>query len=402
MLRVLQFAGSDETLNFIIPLAKVLKGDGFEVLAAARKSDIGPDMDSHGIPYFDLPITRNISPISIIRAVLSTAKFLRVHSIDIIHCHTFAGGVIGRLSGWLAGTEFIIYMGHGWLYTDRTPAWKRRLIIWTERLFRRITNCFFLISREEEQTGIRDRILLRDADSVLTFGIGIDCDAFDPDRYSSDARRELREKLGIPHDAWVACFVGRIVVEKGLLELGRAFADVHGEFPETRLVIAGTITESERDRSCQRKLTSQLNSDGSGDAVLFMGRVPDVRGILSISDAFILPTYREGMPVALMEAMAMGLPCIATDVAGCREEIVDGESGFLVEPRRAGPLKHCMRALLTDPASASSMGRAARARVLELFSLEKVIAIQLEGYRRIRRKLAGFGNSSRSAAPNER
>jgi glycosyltransferase involved in cell wall biosynthesis len=382
-IRVLQFAATDETLWFLLPLIKALKAENFEVMAAARKSGLGPDPETHNFEFFDLPITRRLNLFAIVRAIFAATKLLRRQSIDILQVHTFAGGIIGRLAGWLARTPIVIYTGHGWLYTPETPPFKKKIIILTERIFSRITDHFFVISREEFDMGLRDKIL-REGNSTITLGVGVDCDQFDQSQVSSELRQKLRKEFSFSPQTPVIVFVGRLVEEKGLIELGQAFGRLYKENPNIRLLIIGSADLSGRDLKCLDRFKSQIKSSGCSDAVIFAGRRNDVRDVLAICDIFVLPTYREGMPVSLLEAMSMGLACVATDIPGCREEIVDGQSGYLIPARQAEPLYNKLKIFLQDPQSAQRMGQAARKRVIELFSLKKVLKVQLASFNRFR------------------
>ena len=386
-LRVLQFAGVDETFRFVLPLMKALQASGYQVAAAAKQTSRGPDLASEGIPFFDLPITRKLSVLSILKALIATVKLLRREHFDVIQAHTYAGGMIGRLAGWLAGVPTIIYTGHGWLYTPQMPRWKQRLIILTERLFKHITDYFFLICKEEYEIGLRDHIVRTD-NVVLTQSVGVDCQYFDPEKVSKATRNRIRSEWGLSGEEWIYCFVGRLVAEKGLLELGQAFARIYKRNSKARLLLIGTAGESERDQSCKEHLLKQLARDCCMEAVIFAGHRSDVRDVLWACEAFILPSYREGMPVALLEAMAMGLPCVATDIPGCREEVDEGVTGFLVPSRDVDHLEIRMREMIDDPVKATEMGRSGRKRAIELFSLPKVLQILLEAYGRIRDKNA--------------
>ncbi|HAU37780.1 MAG TPA: hypothetical protein DCX07_08700 [Phycisphaerales bacterium] len=395
--RVLQFAGSSATFQFVYPLMRALVEDGFSVMAAAKQEGKSLPFESIGVTAFDLPVPRRLSPLAILKAVFATASLLRRHSVDIIQAHTYAGGMIGRLAGWVARTPVVIYTGHGWLYTPDTPPLKKWVIRFTERLFKHLTDWFFLIGQEEYEVGLQDRILCP-GNSVLAHSVGVDCDQFDPVAVPHETRQRLRREFGVQEDQCLWTFVGRLVEEKGLLELGQAFAGLWREVPAVRLLIVGSVGASERDQTCKQKLLSQLERDGCREAVIFAGQRRDIRDILATSDAFVLPTYREGMPVSLLEAMAMELPCIGTDIPGCREEIVDGQCGYLVPARQVEPLRSRMRDLLSDRQRAVQLGRAARQRVLEMFSLSRVLEIQLDAYRRIREDLLRKRASRRNGA----
>lgn len=382
-IRVMQFAASDETLWFLLPLIKALQNDGFYVMAAARKSKIGPDPIYYGFDFIDLPITRRLNPFAIIKAVWTTTKLLRSMSIDILQVHTYAGGVIGRLAGWLARTPIVIYTAHGWLYTLETTPLKKKTIVLTERIFSCITDHFFVISQEELDTGLRDKIFHKE-NTTLTFGVGVDCNKFDTSQVPLERRGILRQEFRISPDAIIIGFVGRLVEEKGLLELGQAFGRLYKENSSLRLLVVGSADLSGRDATCLQRFQKQIKNDGCSEAIIFAGRRNDVRDILAICDIFVLPTYREGMPVSLLEAMSMSLACIATDIPGCREEIVDGQCGYLVPAKQVAPLYRRLTDLLQFPEFAQRLGMAARRRVMELFSVNKVLEVQLAAYNRFR------------------
>ena len=387
-IRVLEYAAIDGSLTFVLPMSRALKADGFDVLSAAQKSDYGPDHAVSGIPWIDLPVPRQLRPLAILKAIWLTVMLLRRHAVDIVHVHTFSAGIIGRVAGWLARTPIIVYSAHGWLYTPHTPRWKKRLIVLIERIFSLITDFFFVISQEEMDMGVRDRIF-GPRGRCLTLGIGIDTDTFDPANVSSDVRMALRRELGIGPQDRVIGYVGRIVAEKGLLELGRAFGALHKADPRVRLLIVGTAGASERDTTCQRHLDEQLAADGCKDAVIFAGWRKDIRELLAICDIFALPSYREGMPVSLLEAMSMALPCVATLIPGCREEVVDGVTGYLIPAQQWEPLARRLGDLLGDPRLATEMGTAGRQRVAALFSRTKVLDVQVSAYRFFREQLLG-------------
>lgn len=386
--RVLQFSASDETLRFMLPLMKALQADGFDVLAAAAKSQRGPDLAAANIPFLDVPATRQLRPIKIIQSAWALARLLKRERIDILQAHTYAGGMIGRLAGFLARTPIVAYTAHGWLYTPQTPPLKKNVIVATERVFKLFTDAFFVIGQEELDIGIRDKILRTD-NSVLTLGVGVNCSLFDPALVTSEKRRELRLSLGIPVDSPVIVFTGRLVDEKGIFELGRAFAKLYREDPRRRLLMIGSADFTGRDSEGPNMLRRQLADAGCLDGVIFAGQRSDVRDLLGSSDIFALPTYREGMPVALLEAMSMALPAVTTNIPGCREEVIDGQCGFLIPPREDAPLEARLRELLNSPDLAQRLGQAARKRVTELFSLEKVLEIQVSAYRSFRKKLQG-------------
>jgi glycosyltransferase involved in cell wall biosynthesis len=171
--------------------------------------------------------------------------------------------------------------------------------------------------------------------------------------------------------------VGRLVREKGFVELIEAMPRVLEAEPRARLVIVGDALPSDR-RSIKERLLDLVGSLKLNDKVVFTGLRYDMPEMLSAMDVFVLPSYREGMPLVLLEAMAMARPAVATRVRGCREVVVDAETGILVPPREVAALADAIVRLLLDKELAKRMGSAGRKRVEERFDRDVVIRKQLD------------------------
>ncbi|MFW6162715.1 MAG: glycosyltransferase family 4 protein [Planctomycetota bacterium] len=174
------------------------------------------------------------------------------------------------------------------------------------------------------------------------------------------ARGRLRAELGLG-DAPALSVVSRLHPDKGIQDLLRATAGLRADFPALRLLVVG-------DGAYRSSLEQQTGRLGLEDAVLFTGFRTDVNDLLRAADVFVLPSYHENMPYGVLEAMAAGLPVVATAVGGVPEVVVDGETGILVPPRDAGPLQDALASLLRDPAAASAMGHAGTQRVRAHFT----------------------------------
>jgi len=181
----------------------------------------------------------------------------------------------------------------------------------------------FTQSQEDAKTAIRERIV--PADSVVWIGNGVD-----PRLFALPPDESLRVKLGLPPASKVIGFIGRLVGEKGVVELFEAMAQVAMKFPEARLLIVGDTLESDRDTQTIVRLNRIITSGCLDDVVTFTGFSEDPPELLAIMDVFVLPSHREGMPRTILEAMAAGKPVVATNIRGCREEVVDEVTGLLV------------------------------------------------------------------------
>ena len=214
---------------------------------------------------------------------------------------------------------------------------------------------------------------------------GIDTARFRPS--NAQERVALRHRLGIPADRPVIVFVGYFSADKQphvLFDAWTSLEATHGV--ETTLVFVGATSSPywEVDAGLADAVKHQAHARGVADRVVFAGVTPHVEDYLRAADVFALPSRREGLPVALLEAMACGLPCVASRLPGATDAIVDdGVHGLLVPPGDAGALADAMAACLSDPASALTLGARARERVLARYADRAVASAWLEAYQTV-------------------
>jgi glycosyltransferase involved in cell wall biosynthesis len=382
--KVLQLCAVDFTLaKFLAPLCFRLQQEGFDVTAACTETVFMEPLRQKGLRCVHLPIARSMSLRAHARSYRLLSAWLRRERFDIVHVHTPIAALIGRLAAARRGVPIRIYTAHGFYFHDDMPALKRAFHIGLERFGALFHDFLFTQSDEDRQAAIRLRIAR--ADRVLTIGNGVDLSRFDPGRFTGADRLAMRERLRIPANARVLGIIGRLVREKGYFEVFRASAELAARFPDFRLVVIGDALPSDHDDSTP-ELQRLMDELGIRNRIVFTGQRTDVPELLNAMDVFTLPSYREGMPRSVIEAMAMGLPCVVTDVRGCREVVVDGESGHIIPVRDAAALSRRCEELLADPARARGMGEAARARAREMFSEERVIQRQLAVYRDLMKK----------------
>jgi glycosyltransferase involved in cell wall biosynthesis len=380
-IKVLQLCAVDFTLaKFLAPLCFRLIDEGFEVCAACSETVFLEPLRARGLRCEALPIERSTRPAAHARSYRRLSAWLARERFDIIHVHTPIAALIGRLAAWRRGVPVRLYTAHGFYFHDDMPLLKRRVHVALERFGGLFQNFLFTQSEEDRQTAIRERIAR--PDRVLAIGNGVDLARFNPERLGPAERLRVRESLGLPVDAPVLGIIGRLVREKGYFELFEACAQLRREVPGFRLLVIGDALPSDHDDSTT-ELRRRVVELGIEDRVVFAGQRPDVPELLNAVDVFTLPSWREGMPRSVIEAMAMGLPCVVTNIRGCREEIVDGESGWVVPVRDAKTLAERCGALLRYPDQARKMGRAAQSRARSLYSEEMVLQKQIEVYRRL-------------------
>jgi glycosyltransferase involved in cell wall biosynthesis len=204
---------------------------------------------------------------------------------------------------------------------------------------------------------------------------GVDAEGvFHPGRFSAEVRAKVRARHGVPADALVAGFVGRLVRDKGLAELARAWKALRNEFPALHLLVVGPF---EPQDPVAAEVTELLTND---PRIHLVGMQWDMPPLYAAMDYVVLPTYREGLPVVPLEAAAMALPVVATRIPGCVEAVQDGVTGTLAPVRDASALAGAMRAYIQDPELRVRHGQAGRERVLRDFRPEAMSAALYEEY----------------------
>lgn len=326
------------------------------------------------------PIDRSMNVLAHVVELWRTYRLLRRERFDVVHVHTPIAGLVGRIAAWAAGIPVKIYTAHGFYFHEGMPHSKRLFHIWLERLGAWFGDFIMTVSGEDEKAALE--LGIARPSQIETIHNGVDVERFDPALFPTQSRSEMRTRLQIPPGSVVVGFVGRLVREKGIVELVQAVAQLAKRFPQLQLLLVGDVLASDYDAGKNVAL-AEAEHLGIRNRLVLTGMVEDTRPYLAAMDVFCLPSYREGMPVSLLEAMAMARPCVATNIRGCREEIVHGQSGLLVPPRDVSSLVQAIERLVENPTFAEQLGREARRRVLEQFNERKVLAHQLALYRQL-------------------
>jgi glycosyltransferase involved in cell wall biosynthesis len=257
--------------------------------------------------------------------LLRLIRVLKKHNINIVHCHGHKSTVYGTMAAIFAHTPVVIAHVHG---LGRTRNFRRRLM--NLLLFRRINKIVPVAVSVKEDVLSNNWFL--SADRLFLLENSIDYERFAD---VSTAKEDAKQMLGMSADSLVFGTVGRLVPTKGLSYLIAAFSKVKTQMPSVHLVLVG-------DGPCKAELQMQATDALCGDSVHFLGHRANVEQLLKGMDVFILASVAEGMPRVLLEAMAAGVPCVATQVGGIPEVINGGAVGFLVPPRDPEALAEIM------------------------------------------------------------
>ncbi len=348
--------------HFLLPLMRGLRDRGHEVVGVCAE---GPLLDlprQEGFRIEAMPLARSLNPIPQAHAFRALLDFFRREKFDLVHAHMPISGLLARLAARAAGVPRIAYTCHGFLFNQPGPWWRRTLSLHLERLGGRMTDVFLTVSAEEAEDAKRLGIHPQ-AIAVLN---GRSPALFHPD---AAARAALRAELGAGDTDCVIAVVSRLVRHKGHPELLRAMEAT----PDNAVLwVVGERLASDHGEDLEphfARAEAML-----GRRVKRLGYRHDIARILAAADVFCLPSHFEGLPMSIIEAMLTGLPVVATDIRGPREQVRDGETGFLVPPMAEAPLAEALSRLAADRALRARMGAAARAMALDKFDESKVLA----------------------------
>jgi len=366
MPKILLFANTDWYLyNFRLALIKELRERGSEVVLLSPPGDFHQRLKEQGLTWLPFPLARQgINPFNEIVTLLHLIRVYQQVRPEIVHHFTIKPVIYGSLAAQLLhipGINSITGLGH--IFIDSsflTRIVLRRLTIWLYRLSLRNTQVIFE-NPEDHEIFINNKLIKREQ-SHLIFGTGVDVEKFQP--------------VGKTNDVPLILFASRLLATKGLIEYIDAIRILKQKGLKARFAVAGTP-----DPGNPASVTDgQLHAWKKEDLVEWWGWQDNMPAVLAKTDIFCLPSYREGVPNALLEACASGLPIVTTDVPGCRDVVQHGANGLLVPPRNTQALAAALETLIIDTFLRSRMGKAGRQIALERFSLAHIIEQNLSVY----------------------
>lgn len=363
-LKVVELTNVDFSLRqFLLPLMRGIRERGHEVVGVCAEGDLLQEVRAEGFRVVAIPFERRLSPMAHIAAFRELVALFRREKPDLVHAHMPISGFLARLAARVAGVPRVAYTCHGYLFNQDCSLPLKAVSYVMEVIGGALTDIYLTV-QGKEAADARRLFISRRAVPVWN---GRDPAIYRPD---PDARRRIRAALGTPPDRVVIVAVSRLVRDKGYPEL----ADAMRALPEAELWVVGERLESDRGDD----MAALLDNAGLGDRLRRLGYRRDVPAILAAADIFVLPSYFEAMPMSVIEAMLSGLPVVASDINGTREQVVPEETGLLVPPRQVEPLAAALVRLAADPGTRARMGSAGRLRALDRFDEAKVLARTLD------------------------
>ncbi len=354
-------------------LDRGLRARGYDTLLVYGRT--GPDEGSlenlaGGLPSHPIPeLGRRIHPTSDLRAFTRLLRLMFARQPQIVHTHTAKAGALGRLAAFLYNCTrrkrdraVVLHTFHGHVLEGYFGPVGSRLVRVAERALCGVTDCVVAIS-ERQRTDLTRRFHVCRAEKVAVVPLGLELD--DLFRTTAD-QSSLRPGLGLGPEAIVIGYVGRLVPIKDLPLLVRAFAVVAAEHDRVHLLIAGDGPEREHLALLGQSLSVSTR-------LHLVGWCSDLRRLYASCDLVALTSINEGTPVALIEAMAAGLPVVATSVGGVSDVIEHGVTGMLVSAREPAAFADGLRSLISNETARRQMGQRARQRVRERFTSTRLI-----------------------------
>ncbi len=377
MARILQVCNHDFYLTkFLTPLVRKLVEHGHEIECACEGGEVHPDILDLGVVVHSFEFPKRSSPLAFFEKIQQMRRLIRRGRYHCVDSHNRSGSIIARVAAWLERVPLNVYTAHGFYFHDDQPLLIREATVLLEVLLARMTDYTLSQSSEDVEFAVRRGILKRDR--IEHIGNGINTKRFSPTK----CRGQLEQELGFSPGRFRICSTGRLVKGKGFTDLLEAFSDFHMSVRNSELLIIGGNIDQDI-WPYQREFLESVNALGLVRDVVVTGITDRVEDYLAISDLFVLPSYREGMPRALLEAMSMGLPSIATNIRGCREIIIDGQNGYLFEPKDIGKLASLMRMLYQSTDIRERVGASGRETSVTKYDEFRYVEIQVSAINRL-------------------
>lgn len=356
----------------------------YEVIAVSSDKE---KLEKFGIKEdirtYHLEMTRQITPLKDAKALWKLYRFLRKEKPFIIHTHTPKAGVVGMLAAKMAGVPHRLHTVAGLPLLEAIGN-KRKLLNFVEWMTYRCATHIYPNSKGLEEIIINEKFCNPEKLKVLGNGSsnGINTSFFDPNRFGFEEKEALKKELGITDEDFLFIFVGRLVGDKGINELVDAFKIASREINNIKLLLVGPF-ESNLDPL----LTETLEEIESNKNIITTGHQNDVRGYLAISDVLVFPSYREGFPNVVMQAGAMGIPCIVTNINGCNEIILEGENGMIIPVKDKNAIYNAMMEMIENENLRIRLQRNARNMIVSRYEQNIIWDMILAEYKNLEKNV---------------
>jgi len=350
---------SKRITNFSIPSIIAGQRLGYDFHMAANYSGFKDDASKYNVTIHHIDLARNPFSLKNVRAYIQMLDLIKKEKFNVIHCNTPIGGVLGRLCGKRAKVQKIIYTAHGFHFYKGAPLLNRTVYKWAEMWLARYTDVIITINQEDYNAA--QKFKLRNNGKVYYIpGVGVDTRLFKAIMVN---REEFRKSIGLKNGDIVLIAMGDLIRRKNYKSSIKAIAKANNK--KLHFLICGEGPELGELKILAKNLHIE-------EQIHFLGYRTDIKELLSISDIFLFTTYQEGLPRSIMEAMAAGLPCIASKIRGNVDLIEDGKGGFLLNPDDIDGIAEKINTLAADKQLRKAMGKM-NIETIKKYDVENVI-----------------------------
>tara|TARA_E500000305_G_scaffold109017_1_gene112924 strand:- start:1507 stop:2637 length:1131 start_codon:yes stop_codon:yes gene_type:complete len=359
----------DSLIKFRGPLIEAILSAGYRVHLAVpgldSYSEVASRLVALDVQVHDIPLRRTgMNPFQDLALLVSLQKLMREIGTDYVLAYTIKPVIYGSLAAWISGVNhrFALITGLGYAFTGEATGLRKVLRTLIQQLYRfsLSRNRLVFFQNPDDEALFRQLSLLKSAiPSCVVNGSGVDVA-----EYTVAVLPETPSFL----------LIARLLGDKGVREYAQAAALVKERYPEVSFRLVGWVDDNP-DAIDQAELDAWI----AAGIIEFLGKLPDVRPAITDSSVYVLPSYREGTPRTVLEAMAMGRPVITTDAPGCRETVVDGDNGFLVPVKDVQALADAMIKMIDSPGLVAKMGERSRQIAETKYDVHRVNAAMLEG-----------------------
>ena len=367
-----------------LSLEKLLEGqltfmkNHFEVTAiSAEKERLEVYGKRNGVATKHIELTRKITPIKDLKAVYELYRYLKKEKPLIVHTHTPKAGIVGMMAAYFAKVPLRLHTVAGLPLMEATGM-KRKVLDFVEKLTYKFSTNVYPNSKGLYDFILSEKFTKPSKLKVLGKGSsnGIDTSYFDPSLYSEDFIAQQKGQWNIPLTDFIFVFVGRMVADKGVNEMVGAFQQLLKENSKCTLLLVGPFEEELDPLN-----PSVIEAIKTNDKIVHAGYQNDVRPFFAMSDGLIFPSYREGFPNVVLQAGAMGLPAIVSNINGCNEIVTSGENGIIISVKDEVATLEAMRALLINDDFQLSLKKNARKTIVENYDRQEMFQYLLNEYK---------------------
>jgi len=355
-----------------------LQESGIEVAVICGDRGYVEHLRNCDLEVLPIPFAREVAPWTDMRCVWALREALRAGSFDIMHSHNPKGTLLGPFTAQWANVPLVVHTVHGFLFNENSRGLHRMAAVAAERWCAHWSDHLLFQSEADYDYAVKARF--KEPARLHWIGNGVDERRFDPERYP-DARRQTRASLGFGEDELVVGMVTRLVREKGCVEFFEMAARVAERNSRVRFLLVG-ISER-REQSDAIDAAAVARQFGVEERCVLLEDRLDMPELYMSMDLCVLPSYREGLPRCLLEAGAMGVAAAATDIRGCREVIVDGETGLLFPLKDVGGFVAVVERMLADEKLRAKLAQGGqlrtRERYVESLVTERVVGLYKSG-----------------------